>query len=108
VPLPSCPSPLRPQQLTAPVLSSAHAWYEPAVIETAVAPPVNAPTSTGAELRVVVLLPSCPYMLSPQQLTTPVLSTAHVWYLPAVIETAVAPPVNASTNTGAGLSLLDD
>ena len=54
----------------------------PAVIETAVADPtVNAATATGTELSVVVLLPSCPSPLEPQQLTAPVFNNAHVWEL---------------------------
>ena len=61
VPLPSRPSLLEPQQLTAPVFNNAHVWEPPAVIETAVADPsVNAATATGAELLVVVSLPSRP------------------------------------------------
>ena len=79
LPLPSRPIPLQPQQLTAPVFNNAHVWEPPAVIETAVAPPVNAATATGAELSVVVLLPSCPSPLEPQQLTAPVFNNAHVW-----------------------------
>jgi len=76
------------------------------VIETAVAPPVNA-TATGTKLSVVVLLPSCPKPLLPQQLTAPVLSTAHVRCAPAVTETAVAAtPVNASTATGTKLRVV--
>ena len=80
LPLPSCPSLLLPQQLTAPVFNNAHVWKSPAVIETAVADPsVNAATATGAELSVVVLLPSCPLKFRPQQLTAPVFNNAHVW-----------------------------
>ena len=90
LPLPSCPLKFLPQQLTAPVFNNAHVWEPPAVIETAVAPSVNAFTATGPELEVVVPLPSCPSSLLPQQLTAPVFNTAHVWELPAVIETAVA------------------
>ena len=69
-------------------------------------PSVNAATATGAELEVVVPLPSRPSLLEPQQLTAPVFNNAHVWKSPAVIETAVAPPVNAATATGAELSVV--
>ena len=74
------------------MFNNAHVWESPAVIETAVAPTVNAATATGAELAVVVPLPSCPSPLVPQQLTAPVFNNAHVWEPPAVIETAVADP----------------
>ena len=70
---------LEPQQLTAPVYNNANVWKAPAVIETAVTPPVNAATATGAELLMVLLLPSCPKKLLPQQLTAPVFNNAHVW-----------------------------
>jgi len=77
------------------------------VIETAVAPSVNADTATGAELEMVVPLPSRPSKLLPQQLTAPVFNNAHVWELPAVIETAVADPsVNAATATGTKLEVV--
>ena len=101
--LPSCPLKLLPQQLTAPVFNNAHVWKTPAVIETAVAPPINGFTATGTELVTVVPLPSRPERLWPQQLTAPVFNTAHVWEPSAVIETAVAPPINAFTATGTEL-----
>ena len=104
VPLPSRPKSLLPQQLTAPVFNNAHVWASPAVIETAVTPPINAFTATGTELVTVVPLPSRPEPLFPQQLTAPVFNNAHVWAWPAVIETAGTPPVNAFTATGTKLS----
>ena len=87
------------------MFNNAHVWASPAVIETAVTPPINAFTATGTELVTVVPLPSRPEPLLPQQLTAPVFNNAHVWASPAVIETAVAPPVNAFTATGTKLSI---
>jgi len=48
-------------------------------------------TATGTKLSAVLLLPSCPKSLLPQQLTTPVFNTAHVWPTPA--ETCGVTPV---------------
>ena len=53
--------------------------------------PVIPVTATGVELLVMVLLPSCPTPLRPQQLTVPPLPTAHVCFPPAA--TAVAPAI---------------
>ena len=45
-------------------------------ISTIVSSPV---TTVGVSLSVVSPVPSCPQLLEPQQLTPPLVSTAHVW-----------------------------
>ncbi len=67
-PLPCWPLELAPQQSAAPALVSAHAKLVPALIWVKVSPPR---TSTGTSLlaqgQAVVLLPSWPLPLAPQQ-----------------------------------------
>ena len=53
---------------------------------------------TGVLLEVVVPSPSCPRLLSPQQLTEPSRPTAQVWPTPAETATAAVRP---TTLTGA-------
>jgi hypothetical protein len=50
----------------------------------------NAPlaTTTGAELFVVELLPSCPAVFEPQHAMSVLVMRAHVWPPPAVIAVA--------------------
>jgi len=57
--------------------------------------------SSGDSLSTWVPSPSCPCQLLPQHITDLLLITAHVWYEPAAIAIACAPP--RSTETGACL-----
>ena len=95
MPLPSCPDQLPPQQATCPSVSTAHEWLVP--VATAVAPD-NPDTLTGlADLSSVVMSPSCPEPLLPQQAICPPATTAHEWFSPAA--SAVAPDT-PDTSTG--------
>ena len=46
-------------------------------------PAVSSVTPVGVSFSVASPVPSCPYILAPQQSTPPPLSTAHVWKYPA-------------------------
>src|SRR5262249_5029785 len=63
------------------------------------------PTSTGTRLFVCVgPRASWPALLSPQHLTRPPLTSAHVWVTPTLI--AVTPP-SKCTSTGTWLSVVE-
>src|SRR5437764_7903932 len=85
VPLPSCPSLLKPQQRRLPSASSAHVCD--------VAPPATTfarpATGAGVERVVVVPSPSWPSRLPPQQRTEPSASSAHVCSPPAQMAVAL-------------------
>ena len=53
-------------------------------------------TATRIDELVVVLLPSCPKRLSPQQRTWPPVTMAQVWRTPAAIWVAPESPVTAT------------
>ena len=57
VPSPSCPSTLRPQAMTVPLLSRARPWPPPAEIAVT---PLSPPIANGTSLFVVVPLPNEP------------------------------------------------
>ena len=93
-PVPSCPSVLRPQQVTSPVASSAQACSKRA--PSAVAGPVSGtspafPISSGAQERggPVVPRPSSPDRLVPQHFTMPSSPRTQMCWKPAAIATAL-------------------
>ena len=77
-PLPSCPHPSSPQQVTLPSVSTAQAKARPAVIFEAV-PGDGSVTGDGGACTTPVAppLPSWPWLSSPQQVTAPPVSTAQ-------------------------------
>mmetsp|Transcript_69358 Transcript_69358/g.185000 ORF Transcript_69358/g.185000 Transcript_69358/m.185000 type:complete len:259 (+) Transcript_69358:1671-2447(+) len=91
LPTPSWPSALDPQHETLPPLSSAHVCRLPPTSVAAV--PVPSGTACGEPVLETTLLstPSCPTSLRPQHDTAPPLSTAHMWFSPAVMAVAEAP-----------------
>jgi hypothetical protein len=91
LPLPSWPSQLSPQHITAPLLVSAQAWLPPAAI--AVTPLAMPATSIGA----------LPPSLTPQHLTAPLLVRAQVCWEPA--EIALIPLPRPKTSTGTVLAV---
>jgi hypothetical protein len=60
-------------------------------------------TTTGIELFVVVLSPSWPESLEPQQETLPPARSAQEWYQPAMTSAAVVIPL---TGTGTELPVV--
>src|SRR5206468_12447297 len=105
LPLPSRPSPLRPQQRALPSCRRAHMWKIPASMATAVVIPLTV-TGVGS-MRVVggamgAPSPSWPYVLSPQHRIVPSWSRAQVYQPPAERATAVVMPL---TVTGVGLKV---
>src|SRR5271154_686744 len=63
------------QQSTAPAFVSAHSSPVTEMLPT---PAVSPVTATGTSLSAVESFPSCPYSLSPQQRTPPIVVRAHV------------------------------
>jgi len=94
---------LFPQHLTPLVVSSAHVWLPPELIEET--PLVSPATSTGELLGVIEFVPNCPDVLFPQHLTPLVVSSAHVWLPPALIEET--PLVSPTTSIGELLSVVE-
>src|SRR5207248_5700297 len=82
LPLPNCPDALSPQHLAAPLAKSAHEWFPPAAIATAVMNPL---TTTGVDASVVVPFPNSPFPLLPQHFAVPLAKSAHAWFPPALI-----------------------
>jgi hypothetical protein len=80
VPLPSIPFQFHPQQYTVPVVVNAHGDIpEPELLVIAVNETLaGIVTATGVVLLVVVPLPSCPPLLSPQQYAVRVRVNAQV------------------------------
>ena len=77
LPLPSSPTPLKPQHCTVPPVRSAHEKEPPA--ETAVAVVARPVTVTGSAESASLLLPSWPLAFNPQHCTVPSTSRAHEW-----------------------------
>lgn len=102
VPSPSSPNTLRPQHLIPPVVVRAQVWLRSA--DTAAMPLVRPLTSTDVEALVLVPLPSCPSVLSPQHFTPPAAMRAHECLNPALI--ATTPPVRPDTSTGVARSMI--
>src|SRR6187551_35451 len=86
-PLPSWPTPPAPQHLAAPDFITAQLCTPD--VATAATPLRRPETSTGSALSLVVPLPSCPWSLSPQHLTAPVLPSAQA--LPAPVDIDLIP-----------------
>jgi hypothetical protein len=55
-------------------------------------PEVSPNVWTKTLLLTIVLSPSCPNWFHPAQKTAPKLVTMHVWYMPALTLSTVAPP----------------
>jgi hypothetical protein len=111
--LASWPDVPSPQQYATPALPSTHVWLPPALIPVTVTPDSTPDvlTATATLLSVVVLLPSSPYELWPQQYTAPAEDSAHTnapllltasWVRTVVEEIADGDP----TVTATGASLL--
>ena len=86
-------------------------WWYPALIAVTVLP-ASGPavfTATGVFESVVLLLPSCPLPLEPQQYALP-SATAHEWYSPAVMAVTIllasGPDVFTATGTVESVVLL--
>ena len=98
---PSCPLSLPPQQDTLPLSQTAQVWSQPNAILSTVLP-VGAlvtskfvPTSPDeSPLLSVSPRPSCPLLLSPQQIRSLLSMTAQVWLFPASSIVAVRPVGN--------------
>src|SRR5258705_2974245 len=94
--VPTWPSALKPQQMTAPPTRTAHACSRPAATAIASLSPCT-PTGEASNRPAenppgVGLLPSWPNELRPQHRTVPLTRTAHVKSCPAAIEaTSVRP-----------------
>jgi hypothetical protein len=101
LPLPSAPLVLSPQHLTVPAVSSAQVWNCPPTTAAAPLAELIVVANTGVVELVVLPLPSWPFVLSPQQLTAPVVETPQEWARPAEMSTSVARPL-----TGTGLGVL--
>ena len=84
VPSPSCPNSLEPQHRTEPSSNTVHVWYEPAETPTAFLPS-GMDDFSGSRLGVLDPSPSCPLLLSPQQLTEPSSRIAQECDAPDVI-----------------------
>ena len=89
MPSPICPKMLYPQQLIDPLSSMAHVCLKPELIDTAVLFSPRLAVGVGVLLSWVVPSPISPPQFTPQQLTEPLSSMAHVCLPPADIATAV-------------------
>jgi hypothetical protein len=101
VPSPSWPTLFRPQHRTVPSASSAQVWSSAAAIWACLSGrPV---TVTGTLLLLVVPLPSCPQLFSPQHQAPPLWTSAHVWVPPVATDWTWDSPL---TLTGVVLSVM--
>ena len=75
-PSPSCPYVLRPQHCMSPIANAAHVCDHPGVIVTNLD---VLETALGASRVMVVLSPTWPNPLAPQQYMWPAGSNAQVW-----------------------------
>ena len=78
LPLPSWPSSLFPQQVTAPTFVSAQVWAFPAETDTAETSVLKETAVDGEFCESLFPLPCCPSALFPQQVTFPFSRVAHV------------------------------
>src|SRR5881628_3296569 len=95
---PIWPAPFPPQQYAAPAGVTAQVCTYPAS-RVAKVTPAGAPTGTGTGLSTVVLSPSWPDALAPQQYTTPFVARPQLWKKP-VVRVVNVTPAGACTSTG--------
>src|SRR5512140_529969 len=88
-PMPSCPSALRPTQVTVESALTAHVCQLPSA--SAVRPEPNAGTITGVRKRSDPSTPHSPLVLRPQHDMTPASSRTHVCQPPAAMATGGLP-----------------
>lgn len=88
-----------PQHLILPSLRTMQVWTPSAVTELAVLFVGRSAVSPGPSTAPVDAVPSCPAVLSPQQLSSPEESTAHVCRAPASTDRT---PVSGSKSTNIG------